>query len=681
MRGMVPTLPDLDAALNTDGLPGAQQWLRRHQARPMPLDTQALLDALRDALRAHASLLDASPEWLPVVVYPHLRAAGLRPPQLAAFYDTVPLPPLRLRFPVALADRRILTPHIRSAVLALASAPGGQFVAVSTRTSGTRIWHADAPDAAPMLTLAAQPSLARALAWSPDGQHIFAAHRDGTVLGWTVPEGETALSLSLPGASSCAASAEWLVIGSDHGTLHALDRTSGAQHALSGLSGPIVGCAVAAHQAWAVTRTGQVVTWNLQTGAAQEVCTLGGPMHFCAGLPQTPDQLVVVGAAGVALLSTEPPVLRWSASPVDAPLLSGALSPDGARLVTGRADNGIDLWSLKDQSHLGVFWGHQRPAAALTWGERIWSGGSDQSVRAWSSIDLRTPGGALTHASSVRACAFSPDRTLLASGARDGAVRLWCPETGQLRHHLSGHTGAVYDVAFSPSGAWLASVATDKTLRLWRTDGSRPPVILREHAEPLTCCTFVSESCVISGGRDHCVRGWDVEHGALRFVLSGHTHWVRCCALGAAGLLTGSYDGTLRLWDVDAQVTRVVFEHHTGPVIDCALSPDGTRAVSVSLDQTLCIWDLSSGALLQCVAAHTAPCAGVAMLGASSILSVGQDGWLKQWCAQTGVLEQSAPLGRALDAVAAHQGQVAVGDRTGNLWLLDRSGAPPLPSA
>lgn len=673
MSSMLPQLPDLLAALNTAGLSGAQQWLAAHMARPMHLDTQALLGAVRDALQAHQALLSTEPEWLSVVIYPYARAAGLSPMQIAAFYDSTPLPTLRLRFPVVLADRRTLTQHIHSSVLALAFSPDGRCVAVSTRKAGTRIWDVDARDGAPMTTTQAHPSPIRALAWSPDGESIFGVHRDGTVLGWTVQGGAAEHSLTLSGASCCAVSADWLVVGSDRGIVHLQERATGALHELSGLSGPVIGCAVSEHLAWAVTRPGQVVLWNLQTGEVEEIHTVSGEALDCAALPQTADQLVVVGTDGVALLSAQPPVIRWSTPPLDAALQCCAVEPSGARLVTGRADNGIDLWSLESRSHLGVFLGHQRPVSTLSWGGQVWSGGQDQSVRAWESVDLRTSGVAMGHASSVRACAFSPDQALLASGSRDGTVSLWRTETGQRLHHLQGHTGAVYDVAFSPSGAWLASVATDETLRLWRTSGDRPPMVLRGHPEPLTCCLFVSESCVLSGGRDHCVRGWDIEHGEQRFVLEGHTHWVRCCALSTQGLLTGSYDGTLRLWDVATQTTRAVLRHHTRPVIDCAISPDGTRAVSVSLDQTLCIWALPSGELLQCIEAHAAPCAGVVMVGAQGILSIGQDGWMKQWCAQTGALQESVPLGRTLDAIAANRTQVAIGDRTGNLWLLDRS--------
>jgi len=76
------------------------------------------------------------------------------------------------------------------------------------------------------------------------------------------------------------------------------------------------------------------------------------------------------------------------------------------------------------------------------------------------------------HTAPVRALAWSPDGTRLASAALDGTARVWDPATGAALVTLSGHADWVMGVAWSADGARLVTGSTDGTVRLWGADGA-----------------------------------------------------------------------------------------------------------------------------------------------------------------------------------------------------------------
>ena len=70
-------------------------------------------------------------------------------------------------------------------------------------------------------------------------------------------------------------------------------------------------------------------------------------------------------------------------------------------------------------------------------------------------------------ADPIRAVAFSPARTFVATAGNSGQVRVWDPRTGLTWAILAGHDRPVRSVAFSPDGEVIATAGGDGTIRLW----------------------------------------------------------------------------------------------------------------------------------------------------------------------------------------------------------------------
>ena len=80
--------------------------------------------------------------------------------------------------------------------------------------------------------------------------------------------------------------------------------------------------------------------------------------------------------------------------------------------------------------------------------------------------------------------------------------------------------------------------------------------------------------------------------------LKGHTDAVRSAAFSPYGqrIVSGSHDNTLKIWDASSGKELQTLKGHDGSVNSVAFSPDGQRIVSGSSDNTLKIWDASEEA-------------------------------------------------------------------------------------
>ncbi|KAG8938414.1 hypothetical protein FRC03_007280, partial [Tulasnella sp. 419] len=77
-------------------------------------------------------------------------------------------------------------------------------------------------------------------------------------------------------------------------------------------------------------------------------------------------------------------------------------------------------------------------------------------------------------------------------------------------------------------------------------------------------------------------------------------------------IVSGSYDQTVCIWDATTGTLVNTLKGHTSYVTSVAFSHDSSKIVSGSYDQTVCIWDATTGTLINTLKGHTSGVKSVA---------------------------------------------------------------------
>jgi WD40 repeat protein len=133
---------------------------------------------------------------------------------------------------------------------------------------------------------------------------------------------------------------------------------------------------------------------------------------------------------------------------------------------------------------------------------------------------------------------------------------------------------------------------------------------------------------------------WSVELQTLE----GHSHAVESVAFSPNSqlLASGSYDNTIKLWDPTTGELRQTLKGHSDRVLSVAFSPNSQLLASGSGDNTIKLWDSTTGELRQTLKGHSHTVESVAFSSNSQLLASGSyDRTIKLWDPTTGKLQQT----------------------------------------
>ena len=127
-------------------------------------------------------------------------------------------------------------------------------------------------------------------------------------------------------------------------------------------------------------------------------------------------------------------------------------------------------------------------------------------------------------------------------------------------------------------------------------------------------------------------------------------------------VVSGSYNNTVWIWNATTGEVEAELKGHTGSVESVAFSQDGNRVVSGSWDNTVQIWNVTTGEVEAELKGHTSWVESVAFsLDGSQVVSGSYDETVRIWNATTGEVETELKGTNVVMSVAfSHDGSRVV---------------------
>ena len=257
-------------------------------------------------------------------------------------------------------------------------------------------------------------------------------------------------------------------------------------------------------------------------------------------------------------------------------------------------------------------------------------------------VDMLNPG------STGFVATFSADGNRVAKGMANNSTLVldlqrgadWDPFRSSKK--LS-ENGRVHSIVFSPDGA-LVATGGDKDVSIWNTATGKQTQILKGRLPgiPVDSLSFSPDGKLLAaGGRE--LRVWDLASENVEppsFVLDASALFVRCVAFSPAGTLISSSAENLYHWDIKSKRLLGVLRGHQGAIDVIAFSPDGTRIVSGSTDNTVRLWDVNTRESVTDISPDALPYSMVRFDADGKHIVCASDEILRKFAASTGELVQ-----------------------------------------
>jgi len=209
---------------------------------------------------------------------------------------------------------------------------------------------------------------------------------------------------------------------------------------------------------------------------------------------------------------------------------------------------------------------------------------------------------------------FSTDGDLLFTASTDKSIMIWDSQTGARIKKLSGHQSIVNCCHPSRRSQLLCSGSDDCNIRLWDIR-KRGLVSYFKDNYQITAITFNDTSDqIIASGIENVLKVYDLRKNDILYTMAGHFDTVTGLSLSPDGnyALSNSMDNSLCIWDIrpfapqDRCIKTLSGHQHNFEknLLKCNWSTDGSKVTAGSADRFVYIWDVTYKRILYKLPGH-----------------------------------------------------------------------------
>ncbi|AGA30374.1 WD40 repeat-containing protein [Singulisphaera acidiphila DSM 18658] len=489
------------------------------------------------------------------------------------------------------------------------------------------------------------------LAFSADGTRMISGSQDSTVKIWSVADRKLLRSLAyhMVGVNSLGLNArgDRLVSGDGSGWLRVYDlikqdevapeppHERGVDQVAFLPDSDLIASLDMDGKSWLRKADDPAGQNGLFSDHSTGIATASGTGPIALAVAEDDGKVALLGAAGKPLAAIDGP---------GGIVTSRRLATNGELVMAGDDRGQFLVWDAKERKDILK----QKASAAV---DALAVSPSNRLAVA-SGKEIRvlalgvTPAAEqiLTLPDSANSVTFSKDGRWLAACTTSGVLRLWQltgPKTAELLPlEDAGTKGQTTSFAFSPDGRKLVSGDQDGGLRTWDLpDGHQRPPVPARRGQVASLSVSGDGRYLLQVSQDRQAQVWDLENGRSLSSLDGD--WVAGVLSpdGSRAYLTAEKDGEIVA--IDREENRTLPTTYARPEATrqrfgkLAISPDGHWIAAGSLEGPIaCLWEASSGTLVQTVRGHLDPhpITSVGFSGDSRHwLTASEDGSVKVW--------------------------------------------------